>query len=365
MTSQEELQKVSYILVAPLDWGLGHAVRCLPLIDQLCADGQPVLLGGDSCTLAFLRKHHPHLPTVELPAYRVRYPFRYMWVNMLWQSLRLIRTAWREHRVLRKLQQQYRIKAVLSDNRFGLFSAEVSCVYLTHQCHIPLRNLVLRRFVNCLHWAIMRRFGEVWVPDNPPPYQLAPRLSTPPSGISAQFIGLLTDRQPIAPEYHKLYRAVAILSGPEPQRTRLEELLRQQFPQLPGLFALVRGTEDESQWADTSSLMVINIADRATIHSLLAKSDLLIARSGYTTIMDLAATGQRALLIPTPGQPEQEYLASYLHNQGYCYAVRQDELNVATDLIRATATRGIPPAISPAGQLLRDRLAKWYPTICG
>jgi len=365
MTSREELQKPGYILVAPLDWGLGHAVRCLPLIEQLRTDKQPVLLGGDSQTLAFLRKHYPDLPGVELPAYRVRYPFRYMWFNMLWQSLRLLGTAWREHRILRKLRQQYPLKAIISDNRFGLFSNRVPCVYMTHQCHIPLRQLLLRRIANGLHRSVMRRFDEVWIPDNPPPRQLAPRLSTPPPGLRAHFVGLLTDQKPMVDRLPKTYRALAVLSGPEPQRTRLEELLREQFAPIPGKFALVRGTKKPYAKLADGSLTVVDLADRTLISSLTAKSELLIARSGYTTVMDLAASGQRALLVPTPGQPEQEYLAAHLHRQGYCYAVQQNRLDLSKDLRHAQAITGIPAAITIPGELLRERLTAWYQAISG
>lgn len=365
MTSREELQKAGYILVAPLDWGLGHVVRCLPLIDQLRSDGQRVVLGGDAAALTFLRKHHPGVPTVELPAYRVRYPFRNMWLNMLWQSGRLLRTAWREHRVLRKLQRHYPLRAVISDNRFGLFSREVPGVYITHQCQLPLRHSFLRQFADKIHQWVMRQFEEVWIPDYPPPHQLAPRLSTPPQNIPAHYIGTLTDQRPFPGKQKNMYRATAILSGPEPQRTRLESLVLRQLSHLEGNFALVRGTDCGPVLANPASITVIDIADRAMIRSLSAKSDLIIARSGYTTIMDLSATGQRALLVPTPGQPEQEYLAEELHQQGYCHAVRQEELDLSVDLERACHTTGITARAGAPDHLLRKQLATWYATISG
>lgn len=363
MTSQEELQKDGYILVAPLDWGLGHAVRCVPLIRQLLADGQQVLLGGSEHSLHFLRKHYPRLPAVELPAYRVRYPFKWMWFNMLWQSGRLLRTAWREHLFLRKLQQHYPLRAVISDNRFGLFTTCLPSVYITHQCTLPLRSPFLRWVANGGHRAVMQRFTEVWVPDYPPPRQLAPQLSSLPPGLPAYHIGVLTDQQPPVLGGEKPYRAVIVLSGPEPQRTRLEELLVAQLPQVSGRFVLVRGTLYGRPLPVIEGVSVLQIAGRARLQSLAAKTDLIIARSGYTTIMDLSASGHKALLIPTPGQPEQEYLARELHRHGYGHAVAQRQLHLAVDLARAEATTGFPLHQHRSGAPLRERLMDWYTTI--
>ena len=320
------------ILVAPLNWGLGHASRCVPIIRRLCREGHQVVLGGDGDALVYLQQHFPQLRSIELAQLNLSYSRgKRQVVAMLVALPKLIAFSIRDHRLLKRLQAVEHFDQVISDNRFGLYlsaqqsynevvvqhsgrtaqrSASVAVsVYITHQLHIMLPRPYkwLEPLVSRMHARIYNRYGEVWVPDAPD-HRLSGELSTLNNSTlytlnsKLKFIGPLSRFTDTLPLYSSTplppYKAAALFSGLEPHRTLFERAVLERFKGRESEVLMVNGRVDK-QLSDSELAYYLTHAEH------------IIARSGYSTIMDLDALGvlDKAELIPTPGQPEQEYLA--------------------------------------------------------
>jgi len=358
-------QQLPYrILVAPLDWGLGHAVRCIPIIRQILADGHEVILAVTPSTKPILQQAFPDLSRIDFPAYRVRYPYQNMLVNAILQTPHMLGTALRENRVVKNIVRKYRIDAILSDNRVGCFCRGIPNVYLTHQYTVPIPNSLLHAFANWCHRRVIDQFTCLWLPDRGDQSALGPAMSKVPPKKKPFYLGWLSEAQPgLGPTD---LRATFILSGPEPQRTRLEDRILAEAKTTQGPFALVRGIiSNKPLSSKPDSLHVVHdLADRKTIQTLVNRSEVIVSRSGYTTLMDLAFWRKPALLIPTPGQYEQVHLAKRMQDLGWAHTATQDTLRLEHDLHKANACR-MPELPGTPGQGLRPALDYLYQLISG
>ncbi len=316
------------ILVAPLNWGLGHASRCVPLVQRLLNEGHEVILGGDGESLTLLRKHFPKLRYTYLAPLNLRYSKgqRQVWA-MIKAMPRLLKWAIQDHLMLKTLLREEHIDQVISDNRFGLYNKQTECVYVTHQLHIMLPNgwKWAEGIASRMHARVYARYNKVWVPDYEDPQQsLAGDLSHPQNVqctmYNVQYIGPLSrfemskDRDI---EISKQYDVIAVLSGLEPHRTLLENEIIARYQDSAEQVLIVQGLmhRPNTRIKRGNLTIVPYMGDKELVSALLGANHI-IARSGYSTIMDLEALGRmdKAELIPTPGQPEQEYLAT-LHNK--------------------------------------------------
>lgn len=326
--------KPKRILVAPLDWGLGHATRCIPLIRELLVLGCEVLIGAEGRHAALLREEFPGLQILPLPGYGITYSRRpeSFGLKMIGQVPRLQRAVGRENRWLRKTVTEYRIDAVISDNRLGLHHPEIPCVILTHQLLIKSPfHAPADRWLQKINYHFINKFRECWVVDFEGPDNFAGELSHPrhKPQVPLKYIGTLS-RFGKKPGMEKRYDLLALVSGPEPQRTCLEQLFLQQLPGLPLNSLLVSGRPGELFDRRLSdNVRYVSHLGADALNDAFCASDLIIGRAGYTTVMDLAKLGKKAILIPTPGQTEQEYLASFLQEQGYFFCVPQKSLQLA------------------------------------
>jgi len=346
------------ILVAPLDWGLGHASRCIPIIDRLLARSCDVLLGGAGDALALLQREYPQLPVCPLPAYAPSYSRR---DSMVWTMARqlphFVKVIRQEHRLIEKLVTQHTLHGIISDNRFGAWSAQVPSVFITHQSNIlmPRRFGWLAPVVRAANERHMKKFTTCWIPDYPNDDNLAGALGKfDATKLSATHIGPLSRFQWQEPATEYVYDVVAICSGPEPQRSLLEDLLTRQLRDSGLRYQLVRGVLEEPARRDS---IVWNYATRVQLADLLAQAQLVIARSGYSTVMDMAAMGKKAIFIPTPGQTEQEYLAHRLKTQGIAYTETQDRFDLQRAWAATSAYRGFTS--QRPTQALDDALDHW------
>ena len=328
------------ILVAPLNWGLGHASRCVPLVHRLLNDGHEVILGGDGDSLTLLRKHFPRLRYVYLAPLNLRYSKGHSQVGAMLKALPHI-WAWaiKDHALLKAILREEHIDQVISDNRFGLYSSTTECIYITHQIQIKLPKgwKWLESLASRLHARIYTRYNKVWVPDfEDPEKSLAGELSHPhlPFTIyNLQFIGPLSRFSLTAKRSNSEavfqhsgltaegghYDVVAVLSGLEPQRTKLEKEIIDRYtsPSLQGgegvgSVLIVQGLMHRPNTRITrGNITIVPHMNDEQLAACLSSTKHIIARSGYSTIMDLQALGvlKNAELVPTPGQPEQEYLA--------------------------------------------------------
>ena len=136
------------ILVAPLDWGIGHATRCIPIIKALIAHQFEVVIAADSRPLHLLTTEFPNLEMIRFSGYDIKYPkFLPMSISMLLQSPKILLALKKEHQLLEKIIEDYAIDGVISDNRYGLYDKKVPTVFITHQLQIQspyLKNFIRR-----------------------------------------------------------------------------------------------------------------------------------------------------------------------------------------------------------------------------
>ena len=332
------------ILVAPLNWGLGHASRCVPLIRRLLNEGHEVILGGDGESLTLLRKHFPKLRYTYLAPLNLRYSAgkRQVWA-VLKALPKLVVWAMKDHMMLQALLREEHIDQVISDNRFGLYlnhksqitNHKCECVYMTHQLYIMLPKgwRWAEKIASRLHARIYARFNKVWVPDYEE-YEksLAGELSHPKAFSIQQsafrYIGPLSRFQniPITQNTQNTpntqntqnYDVVAVLSGLEPHRTMLEKEIKARYQDSDKQVLVVQGLMNRPNTKmKRANITTVPYLDDETLAQALRNARHIIARSGYSTIMDLEALGvmDKAELIPTPGQPEQEYLSLWVRRK--------------------------------------------------
>ena len=311
------------ILVAPLNWGLGHATRCIPLVKKYLDQGDEVVLGGDGDSLLRLRQAFPSLRFMPLAPLKMQYGTGNRQVFAMLRALpELIRFSMRDRRLLEQFYADERFDLIISDNRFGLFSARLHAhtrfVYMTHQLFIRLPHgwRWLEGIVYRFHRKIWSRFDEVWVPDYASmEHCLSGALSHGKHSLpdKVHYIGPLSRFIPsVSPDTS--YNTVILLSGPEPQRTIWEKRLIAEYGSRSEQVLLIRGIMGEPMVRRRHDRMTIvpRMSDEA-LAAVLSGAKHIVCRSGYSTIMDLAALQvlDKAILYPTPGQSEQEYLAEW------------------------------------------------------
>ena len=313
------------ILIAPLDWGLGHATRCIPIIRHLLETGNEPIIAASGRPLLLLKGEFPHVESVEFEGYNISYPEGSGMAWKMFQSTPHILGRIRaEHSELDEMIGRLKLDAIISDNRFGLYSDKIPCVYMTHQVMIkaPFLETMLYR----LHADYMRKFTQVWVPD----YEksglsgdLAHKFPLPRNG---QYIGSLSRFSPSEDELKT--DILVIISGPEPQRTRFEKLVLNQLKDFGGTAVAVLGTPDKDVDRVEGKVRIVSHLNAMQLEREISSARLVVSRSGYSTIMDLAALGKQAVFVPTPGQTEQEYLAQKYHRDGTHMMMKQRDLQL-------------------------------------
>lgn len=326
------------VLIAPLDWGLGHTTRCIPIIRDLLSGKNRVILAGNPDQQRLLGAEFPELEFLPLSGYGIRYGHS-GWgttLRLLSQLPALNRAIQSENEWLAGLLQKRTIDFVISDNRYGLYHPQLPSAILTHQLTIrPPWGSLGSGLLNKWNYRHLEKFTECWVPDlEERMNSLAGDLSHPQKlpAIPVRYIGPLSrfhyQDYPVSPG-----KVLVLLSGPEPARTAWEEKLIRELPQYSGKVTLVRGLP--SGGPALASYPQLTIYDHLPAHELqleIAAADWVIARAGYSTIMDLVTMKKKAILVPTPGQSEQEYLAKYLKDKKMFHAVSEKEFSLVGSL---------------------------------
>jgi len=314
------------ILIAPLDWGLGHATRCIPLIRHIIELGHVPVIAAEGRPLALLREEFPAQEFLRFRGYEISYPEGR---GMVWKmgvaAPRIIRRIEEEHRELQTIIQQYRIDAVISDNRFGLYSDNVPCAYITHQ--VMIKAPFFEGFLHSLHRRYMERYTEVWVPDHATNGLSGDLGHKHPLPLTGRYIGPLSRFLPGASE--EIRDILVLISGPEPQRTRFENIVLKQLEAFEGTAMAVLGTpEVRTERTDSRGHRIVPHLPASQLEQAVRESRLVISRSGYSTIMDLSVLGKKAVFVPTPGQTEQEYLGKMFHAAGQHLLMPQRHFNL-------------------------------------
>jgi len=323
---------IEKILIAPLDWGLGHATRCVPIIKALLDNGYEVMIAAEGKQAFLLRNEFPALIFFPLKGYGINYSKskRLLPLKMLMQIPKILSAVKHEHDWLDKIIDQHKIDLVISDNRYGLYSKKVPCVFITHQLTIKMPFAWLEKLVQKVNYKYINRFATCWVPDLAGEKNVAGILSHPllKPTIPVHYLNLLSRFDRAVP-FEKKYGYCILLSGPEPQRTLLEERILKSIDRINENFLLIRGLPgSNAQLSLSNNIEVKNHLAGKDLQQAIMQSDFIISRSGYTTVMELLSLQKKSILIPTSGQTEQEYLGERLMNQGWSYSVSQDDFEL-------------------------------------
>ena len=340
------------ILICPLDWGIGHATRCVPIIKKLLAEDVNVVIAASNRPLSFLKREFPNQGFIDFPGYAIRYPATgRMTIKMILSAPMILQGIWRENRILKKIIHDKKIDIVISDHRYGLWNKKIKTIFITHQLMIKCPSGL--RYIEPLLRKINRHFickyDECWVPD----YEGEKNFSGDLSHLKkipfpVFFIGPLSRFDAKSPSEIsqtsslKKHDLMFVLSGPEPQRTILEEKI---FHQLQGTeyktLVLLGKTEENNHYFISENIEVFSHLESEELRNYIVQSSLIICRPGYSSIMDLATLNKKAVFIPTPGQTEQEYLAKYFLENNIAYCMKQDQFNLKAAIEKSLPFTGL------------------------
>lgn len=331
----------NHILVAPLNWGLGHATRCIPIIHALEVDGFTPILASDGVALAMLRKEFPHLQTLELPSYDIEYAKN--GANFKWKMLagvpKMVEAILAEKKIVKQWVKQYNLIGIISDNRLGVRSKKVPSVFITHQLNVLTGNTTW--ISSKMHRLIIKKYTECWVPDRAEKPNLTGKLGhlkKPDDKI--RYLGPISRFRLL--DMPKKYELMVILSGPEPQRGILEGQLREDLQRFDGNVIFISGkVESKQKKEQIGKITHYNFMTTDQLEIAFNESEKVLCRSGYTTVMDLAKLGKKAFFIPTPGQYEQEYLARKLKRDGLVPYAKQEDFHLE-NLLEIDIFKGLP-----------------------
>jgi uncharacterized protein (TIGR00661 family) len=358
------------ILIAPLNWGVGHATRCIPLIRQLMGQHK-ITLAGDGYSAVVLKKCFPALPFIDLPALNIRYSKNKSQVfSMLSQWHKFELSIKQDKKSIDILLKERNFDLILSDNRYGVYAENIPSILISHQLHV-LASGAIRRFqslANKYFKQKLKPFDRIWVPDIlDKEFNLTGNLSQ--NGLNrekVEFIGLWSQFEPENYPKPTNKKVLAILSGPEPQRSILEKEILLKFWESPFRLTIVAGKHEKSMPGLPGHIDYIRFADGAELKELILESEYIIARAGYSTLMDLISLQRKALIIPTPGQTEQEYLAERMMELCLFYDQIQGKIeigeafekldNLNPDYTAYFVNRSILPQIRDVFSLVPNRV---------
>ena len=331
-------RKYSKILIAPLDWGLGHAARCIPLINMFLNQGKEVAIASSGGALAMLQQEFPKLLFFELPSYDIHYEYSSMMVNMILQLPKMRSVVLKEHRAVAEILNEFDADLIVSDNRYGVHSSDVPSVFMGHQLAIqlPKKLKIFSKLALKWHESMLSPFQQIWVPD----FNANPNLSGKLSHRvkmkkPLHFIGPLS-RFKYEEGVEEDLPLLIMLSGQEPRRSQFEQKVIAMLSQWDEEVVLLRGLpaiKDEIK-SPYDNLKIFNHLPSDEIESLIKRAKRIVCRSGYSSVMDFAALHKRVLFIPTKGQTEQEYLARYLSKTGRALSTTEDKNDLMMKLNR-------------------------------
>ncbi|HKJ06304.1 MAG TPA: glycosyltransferase [Flavobacteriaceae bacterium] len=290
---------------------MGHATRCIPIINALLKHNFTPVIASDGDALKLLQLEFKNLTFYQLPSYKIKYAKSGMFLplKLFLQTPHFLKTALEEHRKIAEIVEKVNVEGIISDNRFGAFHTKIPSVYITHQ--INIKAGLLSYFSTKIHYKIIKKYNECWIPDVSTDDNFTGTLSNLNNNlIKTRYIGVLSRFKP--KEVVKKYQLLVLLSGPEPQRTLLEQKLLKEIKIFEGKVLFVRGVLKAEKFKNTPTITFKNYLLSEALETAILQSEVVLARSGYTTIMDLAVLNSNAFFIPTPGQTEQIYLAERL-----------------------------------------------------
>jgi UDP:flavonoid glycosyltransferase YjiC (YdhE family) len=317
------------VLVAPLDWGLGHATRCIPLIKALLSKNYTVLVACSGPHKMLLKIEFPELTFIDFPGYDIHYSKKFLAFSLLKQTFKIRKNFQKEHKLINEIAIKHHINWIISDNRYGCYSTSIPSTFITHQLRVKLPPVfrLAEPLVQRYLYKKINQFSACWVPDLADEKRgMSGDLGHPAKKpfVPVIYIGWLTRFARSACPPAIKYNAAIILSGPEPQRSLLEALILEQLQNLNGKYLLIRGLPGKGITpAVPSNVEVKNHLSSGHLQTIIEQSAFIVARTGYSTLMDMFTLQKKCILIPTPGQTEQEYLGKIMEDKKMALVFKQ------------------------------------------
>ena len=313
---------------------MGHASRTLPIIEGALDVGWEVDVASTGDALIWLKtrlRNRSGVTFFDKPGAVITYSHKFTMLKIVAQTPKLLLSISEEKKWTAKHVKSRSITKIFSDNCLGTYDANVPSVLMTHllkfpvpKLFSPVAQLLIRRFAS--------RFSEVWVPDLPPgPTSISGPLTSKTIHQETKFIGILSrlvrPSKDLTQTLTAPYPLVGIISGPEPHRTTMENALRKWMLNRPEKGIIFAGKPGWSSRKDGDVVTLYDPSD-VEISDAICGSEILICRSGYTSLLDLVALQKRAILIPTPGQMEQEELSAvWTEKFGFASCTQKDLKN--------------------------------------
>ncbi len=340
---------MGHVLFSPLNWGLGHASRDIPIIRELLARGHDVTVASSGNALELLRKEFPECGFIEYKDYPVPYSSTRFFLPKFTAYLPIMMKALAvERRKLELILSKDKYDMIISDNRMGVYSKEIPSFFITHQLRfsVPFFLWPVEIATLYVNGYFHKKFTGVIVPDNPPgPNAISGKLSRSSfkvTNIRVFYSGILCSTKKM--DLREDLDFLVIISGPEPQRTKLEEILLSRITELPGKKVVLLGSPRRNYFKQLDeNTRVYSYVPTDVKVELMNRARFVISRSGYTTMMEIAELGKKhGLFIPTPGQTEQEYLSRFYRDMGWFLSRSQYRLDLVNDVERAMGYNGFP-----------------------
>lgn len=319
------------VLVAPLNWGLGHASRCMPIIAQLLDAQVEVVLAADGQALSFLKKTFSNLEIHQFPDIQIEYPSGNSFLfHMAKQLPAMQKQLKRDQEYILDFVDKHKIDAIISDNRYGFNHPHLPSIIISHQINLRagVFSLVLKSYLK----ALIQEFNSCWIPDFEGEYNLSGSLSHGKKlAFNHRYIGALSAMEKENTEED--IDLLVLLSGPEPSRSELENIICRQLMDFDKKVVIIRGLPegDGKSLPLPDNIQQFDFINPKEVERWMNRAKVVICRSGYSSIMDLQTLGKKAILVPTPGQSEQEYLAKIHGRNGNILSAEQDQLNLNVD----------------------------------
>ena len=335
------------VCIAPLDWGLGHATRCITLIRALASLNYKIYIATEGKHESILKEAFPNATFLKLKGYRIWYTKQRALLipGIIVQIPKIISAIIHEYSWLKKASIEYKFDLIISDNRFGFFHQKIKSVFITHQLELQTPFSWSTRLNQIITYAILKKYTACWVADMEPPMNLSGVLANPkhmPS-IPIWYMNCLSrlyaDQENIIDEVEKVEsnKFLGIVSGPEPQRTMLENIFWQQGNAMGAPFVVVAGLPDNTGYYKKSESGVLYAhLNGKDLTTEIKHAKYIICRGGYTTLMELIPFNKKLILVPTPGQTEQEYLAQYWQFKKWAITFSQNEFDVKEAIDKAS-----------------------------
>ena len=335
------------VCISPLDWGLGHATRCIPLIRAFESLHYTIYIASEGKHEIILKEAFPKATFLSLRGYRIWYTKkRWLFIpGIILQIPKIIWSIFYEYFWLKKAAKKYQFDLIVSDNRFGFFHKKIKSVFITHQLELQTPFAWCTRLNQIITYKILKSYTACWVADMTPPNNLSGVLANPKvlPTIPVWYMNCLSRLQEeqlnetINEVEKNTIQFLGIVSGPEPQRTLLENILWQEGNTLGNPFTVIAGLPNNKQYNKiTATGKLYHHLNGTQLRNEINKAEFIICRGGYTTLMEMIPFHKKLIFIPTPGQTEQEYLGKYWQGKKWAICFSQASFNLQSALEQAS-----------------------------